>query len=185
MGSGGGNANHPPGSGFKAYSCGVPPRKAQANGLVTAGSGKPEKIRAGNGGCGRVGQRVEVQRGDRKHVRVEDGLNATLAIIDEREGGHGAGLYRKHFTQGIGGSEGQSSARADQIAQGSQVHRDIFERHCEEEVAFLVLEEQVLRVSTDDGSPIALCFLDGEYRGVVDRVAGNSQPVEGCDKFRL
>src|SRR6516162_11575509 len=147
-------------------------------GRMAGGFEEPYEVRARDRRGHGVDQGMTVERFVLHQGGIEHHAHAPLAVVHRRERRDRAGLDAERRAQEVGGAEGEAAGSGQAPVQRLELDHRILERRDQEQRPLLVLEEQVLRVRTGNGSAQLAGLLDREQRGMRHRRMRDSELVE-------
>src|SRR3970282_1472577 len=121
---------------------------------------------------------MEVERFDLQHLTVERDPHSLVVVVDGPERGQRARNHSQVTKQPVGGAEGET-ASPETLSEVLEVDVPVLEGDHQPHAAFLVPQEQALRVGTGQVAPKAACFVDGEDGRMLDGAGINAPFVEG------
>ena len=146
--------------------------------LMTTGLCKAQQVFARKGCGGGVDQRVAVDFFVFHQPVVNSESERAFTVIDDAKGRHRAGGYTQHFFHLFGAAKGEATGATQQFVQGFQIDLRVFLSGQKKIIALLVLQEQVLGVTTFYLATQLLAVIDGKQRRMFDCLGFKSSGIQ-------
>jgi len=150
---------------------------------VSVGVEEPEEAIGGDDRRPGVHERVELEGGVREEAPVEDDADPAVRVVDDGEGGDGAGGDAEPLAEPLRAREGEA-ARAEGLGERPEVERPVLGEDDEPGRASPLLEEEVLAVTSCGMRRRDLRLGDGEDGIVIERPCLDAELGEPGEEAR-